>query len=99
MYRSIDNGLRAMDVRTLTEAAESLGANSFTILFRIILPNLRTALLSGALLTFSIVGRRAYHCHLPGRPAFGPYLALLGAHRAYEPAALTIVSFASPGRR
>jgi putative spermidine/putrescine transport system permease protein len=27
------------------------------------------------------------------RPAFGPYLALLGNHRAYEPAALAIVSF------
>jgi len=94
MYRSIDNGLRAMDVRTLTEAAESLGANSFTILFRIILPNLRTALLSGALLTFSIVV-----ASLPLPPFLvGLPLALtwpcLGAHRALRPAALTIVSFA-----
>ncbi len=94
MYRSIDNGLRAMDVRTLTEAAESLGANWVTILFRIILPNLRTALLSGALLTFSIVVGELTIATFLGRPAFGPYLALLGAHRAYEPAALTIVSFA-----
>lgn len=94
MYRSVDNGLRAMDVRTLTEAAESLGANWFTIMFRIILPNLRTALLSGALLTFSIVVGELTLATFLGRPAFGPYLALLGAHRAYEPAALTIVSFA-----
>ena len=55
MYRAVDNGLRAIDVRTLTEAAQSLGADWATILFRIILPNLRTALLSGALLTFAIV--------------------------------------------
>ena len=54
-YRSVDTGLRAMDVRTLTEAAQSLGASWTTILLRIILPNLRTSLLSGALLTFATV--------------------------------------------
>ena len=27
------------------------------------------------------------------RPAFGPYLQLIGANRAYEPAALAIISF------
>ena len=26
MYRAVDTGLRSIDVRTLTEAAESLGA-------------------------------------------------------------------------
>ena len=55
MFRAVDNGLRAMDVRALTEAAQSLGANWPTILLRIIFPNLRVALLSGALLTFAIV--------------------------------------------
>lgn len=94
MYRSVDNGLRAMDVRTLTEAAQSLGANWFTIMFRIILPNLRTALLSGALLTFAIVVGELTLATFLARPAFGPYLALLGNHKAYEPAALTIISFA-----
>ena len=28
------------------------------------------------------------------RPAFGPYLQLIGANRAYEPAALAIITFA-----
>ncbi len=93
MYRSVDNGLRAMDVRTLTEAAQSLGAGWPTILFRIILPNLRTALLSGALLTFSIVVGELTLATFLARPAFGPYLALLGNHRAYEPAALSLISF------
>jgi len=32
MYRSIDTGLRSIDVRTLTEAAQSLGAGWGTIL-------------------------------------------------------------------
>ncbi len=93
MYRSVDNGLRAIDVRTLTEAAQSLGANWFTILWSVILPNLRTALLSGALLTFAIVVGELTLATFLAQPAFGPYLWLLGQHRAYEPAALTIVSF------
>ncbi len=93
MYRSVDNGLRAMDIRTLTEAAQSLGAGWLTIMFRIIMPNLRAALLSGALLTFAIVVGELTLATFLGRPAFGPYLWLLGQHKAYEPAALSIVSF------
>ena len=93
MYRAVDNGLRAIDVRTLTEAAQSLGASWPTILFRVIFPNLRTALLSGALLTVAIVVGELTLAQFLARPAFGPYLALLGNHRAYEPAALSIVSF------
>jgi putative spermidine/putrescine transport system permease protein len=93
MYRSIDTGMRTVDVRTLTEAAQSLGANGFTIMLRVILPNLRTALLSGALLTFAIVVGEVVLASYLGVPAFGPYLFLLGQHRAYEPAALSFASF------
>jgi putative spermidine/putrescine transport system permease protein len=31
---------------------------------------------------------------LLNRPAFGPYLQLIGANRAYEPPALAIIAFA-----
>lgn len=93
MYRAVDTGLRAMDVRTLTEAAQSLGASWPTILFRIILPNLRVALLSGAFLTVAIVIGEFTLASLLAWPAFGPYMALLGQDRAYEPAALAIMSF------
>lgn len=93
MYRAVDTGLRAMDVRTLTEAAQSLGANWVTILAQVILPNLRTALLSGALITFATVIGELTLATFLARPAFGPYLALLGNHRTYEPSALAIISF------
>jgi putative spermidine/putrescine transport system permease protein len=82
-----------VDIRTLTEAAESLGASWFTIITRIILPNIRAAMLSGALLTFAIVVGEVVLASFLGVPAFGPYLFLLGQHRAYEPAALSFVSF------
>ncbi|WP_342643303.1 ABC transporter permease [Rhodoligotrophos ferricapiens] len=93
MYRAVDSGLRAIDVRTLTEAAESLGAGWPTILFRVILPNVRSAILSGAFLTFAIVIGEFVFASLLNRPAFGPYLQLVGANRAYEPAALAIIAF------
>ncbi|MBL8064078.1 MAG: ABC transporter permease subunit [Anaerolineales bacterium] len=93
MYRSVDTGMRTVDIRTLTEAAQSLGANWFVIISRIILPNIRSALLSGALLTFAIVVGEVTLASFLGVDAFGPYLFLLGQHRAYEPAALSFVSF------
>ena len=93
MYRSVDTGMRTVDVRTLTEAAQSLGANWYIIIARVILPNIRTALLSGALLTFAIVVGEVVLASFLGIQAFGPYLFLLGQHRAYEPAALTFTTF------
>ncbi|MEP7199275.1 MAG: ABC transporter permease subunit [Chloroflexota bacterium] len=94
MYRAVDTGLRAMDVRTLTEAAQSLGAGWPTILLRVILPNLRVAVLSGAFLTFTtVIGEFTFATYLaPPGAAFGPYMSLLGQTRAYEPAALAIMS-------
>lgn len=94
MYRAVDTGLRAIDVQTLTEAAQSLGAGWFTILTRIILPNVLVAVLSGAFLTFAIVIGEFVLASLLNRPAFGPYMQLIGANRAYEPAALAVISFA-----
>ena len=93
MYRAVDTGLRAVDVRTLTEAAQSLGAGWPTILWRVILPNLRVAVLSGSFLTLAIVVGEFTLAALLAWPAFGPYMALLGQNRAYEPAALAIMSF------
>ncbi|SMC60230.1 ABC transporter permease [Rhizobium sp. RU36D] len=93
MYRAVDTGLRTIDVTTLTEAAQSLGAGWGTILFRVIMPNVLVAVLSGAFLTFAIVIGEFTMAALLNRPAFGPYMQLLGANRAYEPAALAVIAF------
>lgn len=93
MYRAVDTGLRTIDVGTLTEAATILGANQATIIARIILPNVIVAVLSGAFLTLAIVIGEFTIASLLNRPAFGPYMQNIGANRAYEPAALSIISF------
>jgi putative spermidine/putrescine transport system permease protein len=54
-YRAIDAGLRALDLKTITEAASSLGASWTSTLWRVILPNLSTALLSSVVLTVALV--------------------------------------------
>ena len=90
MYRAVDTGMRAIDVRT---AAENLGAGMSTVLFRVILPNVRVAILSGAFLTFATVIGEFTMASLLNRPAFGPYLQLIGANRAYEPSALAVIAF------
>jgi putative spermidine/putrescine transport system permease protein len=94
MYRAVDAGLRAIDIRTLTEAAQSMGAGWGRIIWSVILPNLRVALLSGAFLTLAIVMGEYTIASFMVRPAFGPYLSLLGRDKAFEPAAVTIISFA-----
>ncbi len=94
MYRAVDTGLRAIDVRTLTEAAQSLGAGWPTILFRVILPNIRTAILSGAFLSFAIVIGELILAQYLVKPAFAPYMAYQMQQKAFEPAAMAIISFA-----
>ena len=59
----------------------------------VILPNLRVALLSGAFLTLAIVIGEFTIATFLARPAFGPYLSLLGKNKAYEPAAVSLISF------
>jgi putative spermidine/putrescine transport system permease protein len=93
MYRAVDTGLRTIDVRTLTEAAQILGAGWTTILARVILPNVLIAVLSGAFLTLAIVIGEFTIASLLNRQVFGVYMQNVGANRAFEPAALAIISF------
>lgn len=94
MYRAVDTGLAAIDVRTLTEAAQSLGSGWARIMWRVIFPNLRTSLLSGAFLTLAIVvGEYTIATFLARNDAFGPYLSLLGRNAPYTPAAVSLISF------
>ncbi|MDQ2692967.1 MAG: ABC transporter permease subunit [Chloroflexota bacterium] len=94
MFRAVDNGLRAMDVRSLTEAAQSLGAGWPTILFQVIFPNLRVSLISGALLTFAIVIGELTIALFMAQRTLGPYMANLTRSKVYEPSAMAIVAFA-----
>ena len=53
-YRAIDAGLRSIDLKTLTEASSNLGGGWLTTMWRVILPNLGTALLSSTVLIVAL---------------------------------------------
>jgi putative spermidine/putrescine transport system permease protein len=54
-YRALAAGLTAIDVTTLSEAARSLGASWFTVIVRVIAPNMRAAILNAVVLTAALV--------------------------------------------
>ena len=93
MFRAIDIGMRSIDVRVLTEAAQSLGSNWLQILFNVILPNLRYAVLSGALICFATVIGELILGDFLVRPALGPYMVVVGRDTAYQPSAMAMMSW------
>jgi putative spermidine/putrescine transport system permease protein len=54
-YRALAAGLGAIDVTTLSEAARSLGASWLSVMTRVIVPNMRQAILNALLLTTALV--------------------------------------------
>jgi len=54
-FRSLDAGIRALDVKTLVDASRSLGAGWGTTLFRALIPNLRSSIVSSSFLTATVV--------------------------------------------
>ena len=54
-YRALDAGLGAIDVRTLSEAARSLGASWPTVMWRVVMPNIRVSVASSCFVTVALV--------------------------------------------
>jgi len=54
-YRAIQSNLDAVDVVTLSEAARSLGANWGSVLWRVLLPNLRRGILAASFISVAVV--------------------------------------------
>ncbi|MDA8286383.1 MAG: ABC transporter permease subunit [Actinomycetota bacterium] len=92
MYRSLDAGYRAIDLRTLTEAAQNLGASTFGTLFRVIVPNLRSAILGGALLTVAISMGEYTVASLMQFSTFPVYMYEMGQEYAYRAASTAVLS-------
>ncbi|MGD0713319.1 MAG: ABC transporter permease subunit [Gaiellaceae bacterium] len=93
MFFSLDAGFRAIDVHTLTEASQSLGASWLTTLFKVILPNIRVAALAGSFLALAIVMGEFTIANLAQFHTFPIFLQYVNETQAYRPAALTLLSF------
>lgn len=54
-YRLLDAGLRAINARTLYEAARGMGASFPAVMLKVILPNMRSSMIASAALTTALV--------------------------------------------
>ena len=93
VYRSLDTGLRAIDLKTLTEASQSLGAGWVTTLVRVIVPNLRPAILNGAFLTLAIVLGEFTIASILQYTPFSVYISSVGQSSGTQQSSLTIIAF------
>ncbi|GAB0117118.1 ABC transporter permease [Acidisoma sp. 7E03] len=92
-YRSIEVGISTLDVRTLTEAGQSLGAGWGEIIFMILLPNLRPALVGAVLLTLTIVIGEFTFASVLLFHTFAVFINDTGQNAITEAAALSVFSF------
>jgi len=93
IYFALDAGFRAIDVHTLTEASQSLGASWRTTLGRVILPNVRGAALAGALLTLAIVMGEYTIASLSAFDTFPVYIQNVNENQGFPASALVLLSF------
>ena len=93
MYFSLDTGFRAIDVHTLTEASQSLGAGWTRTLLSVILPNIKNAALAGSFLTLAIVMGEYTIASLSQFYTFPVYIQYINQNKAYPAGALTLLSF------
>lgn len=93
VYRPIDNSLRAINTKVLTEAAYSLGSGWWRTFFTIVLPNILPGVISAALLTFSTAMGEFTLASLFGIYTFPIYLNATGQNDPHKAASLAILSF------
>ncbi|MFJ8307608.1 MULTISPECIES: ABC transporter permease [unclassified Streptomyces] len=92
VYRSLDAGLRAVDVRTLVEAARDLGASWPRALLAVVLPNLRTALLNASFLALALVLGEFTVASLLGFQPFAVWIVQASGSNAQLSVAVSLLS-------
>ena len=81
-YRAIDAALSGIDAVTLSEAARSLGAGWFTVIGRIVVPNIWSGVLSAAFVSVALVLGEFTIASLTNYENLQVVIALLGKSEA-----------------
>lgn len=93
-YRSIQASIDAIDLRTLSEAARTLGAGWFTVLLRVIIPNLRPGLLAASLVSVAVVLGEFTIASLLNRQVLQTGLVVINKQDAWASAIFTLLALA-----
>ena len=91
-YRSLDAGLRAIPLTTLVEASRSLGGGWITTIIRVLLPNLRSALLSATVLTVALVLGEYTMASLDQYETFPVWIVVFDQDDAHVSVAVSLLS-------
>ncbi|WP_438354165.1 ABC transporter permease [Microbacterium sp. CJ88] len=93
-YRSIQASIDAIDIRTLSEAARSLGAGWFTVIVRVLAPNLRQGLLAASLISVAVVLGEFTIASLLNRQVLQTALVVVNKIDPYASAMFTLLALA-----
>jgi len=91
-YRPINTAFQAINVKVLTEAAQSLGAGWYTIIVRVIVPNVWGGVLNAAFITIAIALGEFTISNALAQNTFSMYV-FSQETKIYEPVAFTVVAF------
>ncbi|MDR3033522.1 MAG: ABC transporter permease subunit [Kitasatospora sp.] len=91
-YRALDSGLRAVDVRTLVEAARNCGASWPRAVLSVIVPNPRGALLNAAFLTLALVLGEFTTASILGYQPFAVWIYSVGNSQGQMSVAVSVLS-------
>jgi len=92
VYRIVDSGVSALDLRTLMDATGSLGGSWLVALRHVLLPNLRRTLLAAAAMTVALVLGEYVMASLLSIGTFPVWLEQLGTTHAAEAVAVSMLS-------
>lgn len=91
-YRAIDAAFSTIDIRTLFDAATSLGASSFSVIRKILIPNVATGIFGAIFLTVALVLGEFAFASLLLWDTFPTVLAVAGMSGASTAVALSVLS-------
>lgn len=91
-FRSIQASIDAADLRTLSDAARSLGAGWPTVVLHVLAPNLRQGLLAASLISIAVVLGEFTIASLLNRQVFQTAMVVVQKQDPYAPAIFTLLA-------
>lgn len=91
-YRALDAAFSSIDTRTLYEASLTLGAKWHTLIFKILIPNVRTGIFAATFLILALVLGEFAYASLLLWDTFPTVLAVAGMGDASAAVALSVLS-------
>ena len=91
-YRTFDSAVQAIDLKTLVDAGQSLGAGWSKLLRFVVLPNLRSGLLGAAILAFAFCLGEFAVASLLSFTTFPVFLVQVGQVAASQAVALSLIA-------